>query len=434
MNGIKSIIALVAFITTASLATAADYPVSEPKVTIPIPPMGERWVLNDEYSDEFNGDKLDDNKWYDRFPNWAGRPPGMFLEENVSVSDGCLQIKGGKLDTPVIVGSGDDASIYDISCGSIASKGATAHFGYYEARAKANKTSLSTTFWLLSRGKKLPVKGYQPEGMTDGTFGQELDICETIGRGGTEDEGWSKDAAKFHKGMNSNVHCWLNPTDGGSVDMVIPKIPGARPADGKIMSDDFQTYGCWWYDKSSAEFYLNNVSNGGRINFVSTTDQEFYVGEPMSLNVWVETYRWIPKPVDEDLLDPSKNTSYFDWIRHYVLVDIDDKSVKAAPEQTNVFEDYVYFTKREADEAKFEIIYIAPVDRTIILEIYDDADKLVCSKEFTAYAGFGANEYVVDHAKLRSGKKYTVVALFNELLAPRSTKHICGDSFSFVAK
>jgi len=40
----------------------------------PVPPSGYRWVLWDQYSDEFNGSALDDSKWRDSFNGWEGRP------------------------------------------------------------------------------------------------------------------------------------------------------------------------------------------------------------------------------------------------------------------------------------------------------------------------------------------------------------------------
>ncbi len=211
---VKGILAVMALSATSLATFAAEYPVSEAKVMIPTPPSGQRWILNDEYSDEFNGDKLDGDKWLDYHPTWIGRAPGLFESKNVSVADGCLKLGSSKMDTPVSRGRGDNPSVFDISCAAVVSKGETAHYGYYEARVKANKTSLSTTYWLSRGGGNHPVAGNQPEGVPDGTFGQELDICETIGRTGTSEEGWMPMSSQFYTGMNSNVHCWVNPKGG----------------------------------------------------------------------------------------------------------------------------------------------------------------------------------------------------------------------------
>ena len=54
--------------------------------------MGDGWVFDLEFSDEFNSKNLDDNKWWDFNPSWHGRKPGYFARENVAVQDGSLQL------------------------------------------------------------------------------------------------------------------------------------------------------------------------------------------------------------------------------------------------------------------------------------------------------------------------------------------------------
>ena len=44
----------------------------------PEPPVGQRWILNEDFSDEFNGTSLDSDKWLDHHPKWSGREPGIF--------------------------------------------------------------------------------------------------------------------------------------------------------------------------------------------------------------------------------------------------------------------------------------------------------------------------------------------------------------------
>ena len=43
---------------------------SEPINSIPLPPDGQRWVLNEQFSDEFNGSQLDESKWVTPHPTW----------------------------------------------------------------------------------------------------------------------------------------------------------------------------------------------------------------------------------------------------------------------------------------------------------------------------------------------------------------------------
>lgn len=158
----------------------------------PLPPLGKRWVLNTEFSDEFNGTSLDDSKWYNYHPTWKGRSPGLFMASQVKVGDGFLTIKGEKMTKDTVV----NGETYNIKCGAVISKKQTAFFGYYECRLKASKTSLSTTFWFSNRNK---FNG--PKGCGD-KYSQEWDIQECIGRAGNFQGSW------FSSGMHSNAHYW----------------------------------------------------------------------------------------------------------------------------------------------------------------------------------------------------------------------------------
>ncbi len=414
-----------------------ELPVSEPRVTIPTPPLGQRWVLNDTFSDEFNGTTLNEDKWFDNHPTWRGRAPGLFLSENVKVADGYLQLSGSVMAEPKSI----KESTFDIGCAAVVSKSEEAHFGYYESRVKANKTSLSTTFW-LSRGGTHTVVGNQPEWLQDsegnGTFGQELDICETIGRNGTEADGWKAASNAFCTSMNSNVHCWYKePKSGKKEDIVIKKIPSLKPQSGEILSDDFNVYGCWWRDKESAEFYLNNIS-GGEQKFVTKSGQPFYIPKQMGLNMVVETYSWIPRPEDSDLLDSDKNTSYYDWVRHYVLIAADrrQRGVDIAPEQRYVFEDYAMILReggiqQSGNELRVTLLYSAPKDRALTLIVLDEKGKKSLSAlELDAYAGYAQASYTLKKVSLKSGARYTVAAY----LDLDGQRYAAGDSLHFTAE
>ena len=39
------------------------FPVSEKIKTIPLPPVGQRWIVNDMFTDDFNSGELDKSKW-----------------------------------------------------------------------------------------------------------------------------------------------------------------------------------------------------------------------------------------------------------------------------------------------------------------------------------------------------------------------------------
>ena len=65
---------------------------------LPKPPAGFKWAVNPDFTDEFEGDQLDAEKWYNESPYWKnGRPPATFKAYSVSVENGCLRIKNSRL-------------------------------------------------------------------------------------------------------------------------------------------------------------------------------------------------------------------------------------------------------------------------------------------------------------------------------------------------
>lgn len=116
------------------------FPVSEKIKTIPLPPTGQRWIVNDMFTDDFNASELDESKWINPHPTWKGREPGLFEEERVSFKDRCMVLEGIKMNNPIVV----NGTEFNISCAAVVSKEEKAHYGYYECRFKANKTTLSS--------------------------------------------------------------------------------------------------------------------------------------------------------------------------------------------------------------------------------------------------------------------------------------------------
>ncbi|MGQ1787602.1 carbohydrate binding domain-containing protein [Saccharicrinis sp. GN24d3] len=268
----------------------------------PKPPIGKRWAINPLYSDEFNGTELDLNKWYNYHPTWVGRPPGLFMESQIKVEDGYLKIWGEKMDEEVIV----NGNAFNIKCGAVISRKQTAHYGYYECKFKANKTTLSSTFWFSNR------KNFDgPEECND-KYSQEWDIQECIGREGDFDGSW------FAKGMHSNAHLWYTDCEGTRHDY---RATEARFEDTQLASEDFNIYGGWWKDANSATYYYNNGEPLDQTFYDQVLDKPF--SNPMGMNLVVETYPfpWIELPNDEELADPDKNGTLYDWVRAYVLVD-----------------------------------------------------------------------------------------------------------------
>ena len=272
---------------------------------VPPPPVeapdGFRWVLNEPYSDEFNGDALDNHKWHDTYPGWKGRVPGLFVPQSVSVSDGYLRIK-----STVLNPSQGDEGEWTIACGAIQTKAQEASFGYYETRVKASNISTSTTFWLKNpRGK-----GERPFKST------ELDILECIGNA----QRWEA----FGNHMMSNTHITYLTEDKEAEPLNVKK--GERTPIGSPVHEDFHTYGCWWVDANHMKFYLD----GELVHEISYSPEEDGLPDAgaldqlMFVNLVCEIYDWEVTPTPEELSDDSRNTTLYDYVRSYELVPVDE--------------------------------------------------------------------------------------------------------------
>ena len=255
--------------------------------SLPAPPDGFVWEPNEAFSDEFDGTKLDDKKWHNHHPRWKGRPPARFMPESVAVEDGALQISNSVLDPP----QGE----FTIVGGAVVSKSAEAHYGYYEVRMKASRISMSSTFWFSNQGKET----------NGGSTSQELDVQEAVGAGKLHPE------RKYF--MKSNAHYWYR--EGGE------KTSNATPGDARITpasGEAFHVYGAWWVDANTIKFYHND-----QYKFTihpSTKFDDTPFDRPMQMNMVTETYDWETPPTPDELGDDSINTTYYDWVRSYVLV------------------------------------------------------------------------------------------------------------------
>ncbi len=273
----------------------------------PTAPPGYKWELSAQYSDEFDGNSLDLDKWRKKHPFWNGRKPAWFNPASISVGDGYMKITNGILDNPF--------NGYEIYGGAVTSKNENTKFAYYECRLKASSTRMSTTFWLENR--KAPLPG----GCGGDSYSQELDIVETIG-----------DATRhpnYATHMKSNTHFrWKNCNGGNEQFFSKGTTTGPIKApDGSNQESDegFHTYGAWWKDANEVTFYLDN-EQGETVPFrTDKTATPFNRG--MFICMVTETYDWEQRPTDASLTDPNRNTSYYDWVRVWVLVPDDGDPV-----------------------------------------------------------------------------------------------------------
>jgi len=209
----------------------------------------------------------------------------------VSVTNGCLQLQAGTLPQP--------DGPFTLAGGAVQSRSEEAFYGYYEARMKASKISMSSTFW-LSGGRHR---------VGDAWVSQEIDITETVGAPHPE-PAWSKDWNKF---MNSNTH-FNRSADGKKENLSAGgKAPLDPPAD-----EAFHTYAAWWMDAKTIKFFLDDeykFTIHPKTNYSATP-----FDHPMHVNLVTETYDWETPPTLEAVTNPQINTVRYDWVRAYVLV------------------------------------------------------------------------------------------------------------------
>jgi len=254
-------------------------------------PAGQRWVLVDQLSDEFDGTSLDDSKWKNTDPSrWIGRAPGIFKKDTVSVQDGQLHLTCNILDQPE-----EHRGKTFTHAGSNLTSITPAQVGYYfEARMKANQTFMSSTFWLI-------CKKYQQQGCDRRVT--ELDIQECVGQITSKDN-W---AQHYDKAMNSNTH-----SRGVSCGEPEGSV-GDKVALDEKASKTYHVYGAWWKSPTEIQFFLD-----GKFVYRITPVVDFDI--EMYLKLVCETYDWNPVPEDGGMNGSrAERTTYFDWVRTWEL-------------------------------------------------------------------------------------------------------------------
>ena len=152
---------LLPLATLALLAVGCAENHHQPNVENP-----EGWVYNEKYSDEFDSTELDTTRWHPNNPSWLGREPALFLPKNVRVENGMLILSSHR-EEPI----NPPSDKYHTYTSSAVQSVDTLHYGFYEIRAKAQNSSISSAFWLY---------------VNDSLRQEEIDIFEICGRHDTD--------------------------------------------------------------------------------------------------------------------------------------------------------------------------------------------------------------------------------------------------------
>jgi len=163
---------------------------------------------------------------------------------------------------------------------------------------KANKTFMSSTFWLIN--KKNEFSGCDAR-VT------ELDITENVGINSGGQSWINRNIVT----LNANTH-----SRGTSCNSTPTGSQGNKSDIGEPAYAGYHTYGVWWKNARELLFYLD-----GRFVFRITPPANFNL--PMYLRMVVETYNWNPPRDGRDGMNDSfaNRTTYYDWVRCYKLVD-----------------------------------------------------------------------------------------------------------------
>ncbi|GAA4237238.1 hypothetical protein GCM10022291_23500 [Postechiella marina] len=265
-------------------------------------PTGKKWTKVENMSDEFEGITFNDAKWHrdpatDPF-GWYGRPPALFDSDNVTVSDGNLNITVLKYDTPKTV----KGTTWTHGGAILRSKEKAKYGMYYECRMQANKTVMSSTFWIafLQNCNSGPVRKL------------ELDIQECVGRVHSGTQSWAKNFANIYA---SNT--WRHDRDCDT------EVTGAKQSPAKtILSEKnnsrFFVYGCWWKSPTEILFYLDGELSHSITNPPANFDLEGHI------TMAIETYNWNPIEDNGGIFETGSFddlTTKYDWVRTWKLED-----------------------------------------------------------------------------------------------------------------
>ncbi|WP_223148934.1 family 16 glycosylhydrolase [Aquimarina sp. RZ0] len=218
----------------------------------------------------------------------------MFIEESITVSDGKLKIEAAKLPSTII----NNGKSFDYTGGIVRSKSQCKVGWYYECAMKANKTFMSSTFWMMTEENACPKR-------------LELDIQECVGELTPTAADWAvnnKWDQIFHSNAIHRTSC-QNDTATRRQNAI----------ETEKNWNDFFVYGFWWKSETELWFYFNGEL-AYKIDDPTTT---FDI--PMYYNLAVETYDWNPPREDgndmEGLTKEERSTQY-EWIRTWKLEDL----------------------------------------------------------------------------------------------------------------
>ena len=228
----------------------------------------KKWVLQKDFSDEFNAPKLDKEKWYDTHPKWAGRQPSMASAENVSLKNGNLVLAINQQKKPVYKDG------YTHNIGWVISKKSMT-YGYLEMRAKLMDAPWVSCFWLYNWW------------YTD-NWRTEIDICEN-----------NPGALQNRHDLTSNLHVFSAPPDKGDVQKLISF--GKKYYIPFELQKDFHVWGLEW-NKDVIRWYIDGI--------LFREAPNTYWHQDLHINFNSESNKWLQAFPDDNRLNETYEIDY----------------------------------------------------------------------------------------------------------------------------
>ncbi len=253
---------------------------------------GEKWELVDQFSDEFNGKRLDESKWNRDIGMWGVR----------SWSPDCVKVKNGNMALTMRYEEHESkGNEYFYKMGIARSKEKVT-YGYFEARIKSASLfpGVCPAFWLYSFGEKGEVNGEMI------TY-NEIDIVE-LTQGEVKNSTVSTIDCNLHMRLiKDGKEVWQRP----NTHPELCRTHWEAPFDPR---EDYHIYACE-NRPDSIIFYVDNKRIGAKKNY--------YWHLPMNVTFTMEPRK--PHHIYKDgqrLANPAAatkegfpTTMYVDWVR-----------------------------------------------------------------------------------------------------------------------
>ncbi|MDO6539733.1 family 16 glycosylhydrolase [Alteromonas stellipolaris] len=285
------------------------------------------WVLNTEVSDEFDADKIDEDRWFivgkfkDGVPQyvhpdkpekwvWKGRAPSQFSGRNYRLEDGKLMLEArwepdfpftDEVRKPVF---GEPMKHENITTPCFIGRRSFT-YGYIEIKSKSADAEVTSAFW--SMGPKM-----------------EFDFFESFGDS-------REDPNKDHLDSELwwSIRDWEKPVEGK------PSYTERKQL-GFRMSDDFHVYGIEW-SESGINYYIDGKLFSSMTPKQATAwakqnrkdlpdDYNGYVAtRPINLWLDMETFPWHGYPnsledLEQNSPEDKKHDGVVDFEVEYIRV------------------------------------------------------------------------------------------------------------------